>query len=159
MGPVAISLGAVAALMLAFVMLTDCRVNRQPDALGAALAMVLIWSITMIAGQVLPPPESRLINPVIDLALIVGMTAAFLTRPEGWKALFVAVTMVELAMHAVYQAKYQSPVTEYRYILGLNMAYLVQLACAGFPGARYVARRLGDYLFRGRGFSRLEGLS
>lgn len=146
MGPLAIALGLSAVAVLVFTMLTNRPHERHPDAVGAALAQVGVWSAAMGSQALLSPPDSMMIGPVVDAMLAVWMAYAWFTHRERWKLVFLAFLGVEALAHVVFQTEYRGEGVLYRYVLVLNLSFLAQLACVATPGAAYVADRIGRAL-------------
>lgn len=146
MGVIGLSLGCAAAASFAFVMATDRGSVRHPDAVILSAVMVLIWGISMISDGLLAPPESKLLNPVLDAAFAVGAGWAWLTRREGWKIALLVLLAVQSLSHVVYQTEYRQAGVLWSYTLVLNMTFLAELLCIMTPGASNVARWIGGVL-------------
>ena len=147
MGAVSISLGVLSVFALSFTVATDRDHHKTPDAVGVAFAMLIVWAVSMLANAILPEPQSRLLNPVMDAMLAVGVFAATATRFAWWKLMFLGLLAIQVLSHIIYQSEYnRSAGILPRYILTLNVAYLAQLACVCIPGVGYVARLVGDHL-------------
>lgn len=139
-------MGLASVLTLGFVMLTDRPRGRHPDAVMAAFVMVLVWAVSACADAFLSPPESKLLNPVIDASLAIGIGWAWVTHRQAWKALFLALLAVQSLAHVGYQAEYRAPGVLHSYIAILNLTFLAQLVCVAMPGAGYVAGWIGGHL-------------
>lgn len=146
MGAVSIALGVLSVFALSFTVATDRDRHKTPDAVGVAFAMLIVWAVSMLANAILPEPQSRLLNPVMDAMLAVGVFAATATRFAWWKLLFLGLLAIQVLSHVIYQNEYRLAGVLPRYILTLNVAYLAQLACVCTPGVGYVARLVGDHL-------------
>lgn len=133
MGPIAASLG-VAALGVAALNLATNRHGRHPDAVGASLALLGTWAIAMFSNAWLSPPESKLLNPVIDLSLALWITWAWSTRPRVWKLLLLGLLVLQSLSHVAFWVEPRAPGVLMRYSAGLDFTFFAELLVASWPG-------------------------
>jgi hypothetical protein len=134
MGPVGLSLGIAAISVVGLNLLTNKPLNRHPDAVGMAGAMLAVWAVSMWADAFLTPPESKFLNPPIDALLAAWTFGMWLTRREKWKLVVIGFLLIQSLAHLVYQTEALADGVLRRYVLILNVTYLGELGAIAWPG-------------------------
>lgn len=121
----------------AMVVLLNFRRKGDPDGLGLAVMILLIWIMGRVTGTLWSPPESMASYPVIDF--LAGCTAAnaYRTRPAAWKLLLAGLFLLQCLGHAAYWSArfFHGPNVDLLTYTSVNNAiFAVQLAVVGRQG-------------------------
>lgn len=147
-----LAIGALSAGVSVLNWATDPRGGRHRDAIHAAFLMNLVWIIST-AEYFLPAPNGRLIGPLMDVAFIAWIVDLIMRRRgrvDGWMVWLAGLLAAQALAHLVYMVNHLALGVLTRYILILNLTYVVELIAVGWPGGCGVADRL-------RGTLRLSG--
>lgn len=70
----------------------------------------------------------------LDAVLVVVAGAAAAVSPRAWLAPLVGATLLQFALHIALQATDGSRLDQWRYLVGLDLLFAIQLASVGAPG-------------------------
>ena len=146
------ALGVLAVFTLSLACLAHGLTRDRADLLGAALVLAVTWPLTMVVSQVCTPPQSMLLNPILDLAFASGLGLAVRARWEVWKMILLLIIGVQAFMHVAYQAASAAPWALLPYIIELNITYGLMLVIVAGVGGRDVVLHL-DRHRRGASYS------
>lgn len=132
------ALGVFAVVTLGLACLAHGLTRDRSDLLGAALVLALTWPLTMVVSQVCTPPQSMLLNPILDLGFASGLGLAIRSRWEAWKLILLLILGVQAVFHVAYQAASAAPWALLPYIIELNLTYGLMLVIVAGMGARDV---------------------
>lgn len=144
--PWAMLLGAASLVVVLLNLLTNKPLNRHPDAVGMAGAMLAVWFITMWSNALFEPPDSKIINSFIDAGLAAWLALTWATRREAWKLWVLGLLGIQSLAHVEYQTFSTFPGVLNQYGRVLDYTFGAQLVAIGWPGGTCVARLLRDYM-------------
>lgn len=98
----------------------------------------------MFSNAWLSPPDSKLLNPVIDLSLALWVTWAWSTRPRPWKLFLLGMLVLQSLSHVVFWTEPRAPGVLMRYSAGLDFTFLAELMVVSWPGGE----RAGVWIIR-----------
>jgi len=122
--------------------------RRYVDAVGLAFLMLVNWSICQSSLAYFGVPDGMRLWPLWDGLCAVVVAVAWTTDRRKWKAVLLGSFVAMMALHLAFWLHYLGSATSAStYLKLLDVAALVQMAIAGWPGANHVAGRLCDLLF------------
>jgi hypothetical protein len=121
----------------ALAVLVNFRRQGDPDALGLAVMILLIWIMGRVTGALWSPPQSMASYPVIDFIAGCVAATAWSTRPAPWKIVLAGLFLLQCLGHAAFWSArfFHGPgVDLLTYTAANNCIFAVQLAVVGWQG-------------------------
>ncbi len=125
------------------------------DAVFMAGMLAAIWAFTNGVAAIWDFPSNHQFHPMVDLIALSIVVAAYMTQRQEWKLILGFLFLAQLGMHAGFWWSRQydpGALSGREYILALNVLWLAQLVCVGWPGGSHVAVRTRDFLRAHRRF-------
>ncbi len=121
----ALTLASVAVALLA---------RRVPDLLGVALLIASTWAVGMVAIWAWGVPTALLTYPPTDFVAGLILAHLWAKRPATWKLVTLSAFLLQIIAHFVFWLNDDWRAIYHRYMLLLNVLFLVQLGTVAGPG-------------------------
>lgn len=93
---------ALWALAVYAPLLLNILTKRDADSVGIAGLLLAGWCLSRIVSMFYSVPDSMRFYPVQDVACVVVIFGALLTRPAWWKGVLTVLFMFQLCLHATF---------------------------------------------------------
>lgn len=120
--------------------------RKNPDALGVALMILMLWVSGRVIGLFYDPPASMQFDSVTDMAAGLVVLAAWWTRRSSWKLATAVLFLVMILNHAAFWLSPRGEDAFLWYLKLRNTLFALQLICVAGPGVRYVGDRVAGAL-------------
>lgn len=106
---------------------------RSLEERACALVLALGWGGSMLV-QSQPERVWSYGHLALDAALVIVAGVVAAVSPRAWLAPLIGATLLQFGLHLALQATDGSRLDQWRYLVGLDLLFALQLASVGAPG-------------------------